>query len=64
MRRRRDTWIADVMAAPGIDVERGWTARAAAREDATATENEIHPPRPAHRDAVVLTPTIVAEAVK
>jgi hypothetical protein len=53
-----------VTAAPGIDVERGWAARAAAREDATATENEIHPPRPAHRDAVVLTPTIVAEAVK
>ena len=56
--------MADVTAAPGIDVERGWTARVAAREDATATENEIHPPRPAQRDAVVLTPTIVTDAVK
>ena len=51
-------------AAPGIEVERGWTARVAAREDATATENEIHPPKPAQRDAVVLTSTIVAEAAK
>jgi hypothetical protein len=56
--------MADVTAAPGIDVERGWTARVAAREDATATEKEIHPPRPAQRDAVVLTPTIVVEAAK
>jgi hypothetical protein len=62
--RRRDTWIADVTSAPGIEVERGWIARAAAREDATATEREIHPPRPAQRDAVVLTPAIVSEAVK
>jgi hypothetical protein len=62
--KRRDTWIADVTAAPGIEVERGWIASAAAREDATATEREIQPPRPAQRDAVVLTPTIVADAVK
>jgi hypothetical protein len=40
---RRGTWIADVIAAPGIEVERGWIASAAAREDARDRNGERDP---------------------